>query len=64
MSAADEEKVLAGVPGKLLIGGEWVDASGGARFNVLDPATGAVLAGVADAAPEDGIRALVAAQSS
>src|SRR4051794_21903178 len=61
MSTAQEEKVLAGVPGRLLIGGEWVDASSGARFDVLDPATGAALASVADATPEDGIRALDAA---
>ena len=64
MSAADEEKVLAGVPGRLLIGGEWVDATGGGRFEVLDPSTGAVLATVADARPEDGIRALDAAASA
>lgn len=45
----------------LFIGGEWRGASNGARFSVLDPATGAVLARVADASPEDGQSALTAA---
>lgn len=45
----------------LFIGGEWRAASNGARFPVLDPATGAVLAQVADASPEDGQSALQAA---
>lgn len=61
MSAADEARVLAAVPGRLLIGGAWQDAADGARFDVQDPATGSVIASVADAAPEDGVRALDAA---
>lgn len=61
MSAADEARVLAGVPDGLLIGGEWVPSSSGARFDVLDPATGSRLASVADGTPDDGIRALDAA---
>ncbi|MBW4041004.1 MAG: NAD-dependent succinate-semialdehyde dehydrogenase [Acidobacteria bacterium] len=61
MSANDEAKLLEGLPTGLLIGGRWREATGGARFDVLDPSTGAVLAKVADAAPEDGIAALDAA---
>ena len=61
MSANEEAALLQGLPTGLLIGGEWRDASGGGRFDVLDPATGAVLASVADATPEDGIAALDAA---
>jgi succinate-semialdehyde dehydrogenase/glutarate-semialdehyde dehydrogenase len=58
---ADEARVLAAVPTKLLIGSGWVPGSGGAEFEVRDPATGAVLLRVADATPADGIRALDAA---
>jgi succinate-semialdehyde dehydrogenase/glutarate-semialdehyde dehydrogenase len=61
MTAADEAKVLADVPTGLLIGGTWQDATGAARFDVTDPATGATLLSVADATGEDGIRALDAA---
>ena len=61
MSASDEARVLAGVPTGLFIGGEWRDAAGGGRFEVLDPSTGASLASVADATPADGIAALDAA---
>lgn len=55
------EDLLAGVPTQLFIDGEWTDASDGATFDVLDPSTGAVLARVADASPEDGRRAMAAA---
>jgi succinate-semialdehyde dehydrogenase/glutarate-semialdehyde dehydrogenase len=61
-----EAAVLAAVPKQLCIGGQWVDAEGAARFDVLDPATGEVLCQVADASPADGMRALevaVAAQA-
>jgi succinate-semialdehyde dehydrogenase/glutarate-semialdehyde dehydrogenase len=61
MTANDEAKLLRGLPTGLLIGGEWREATGGGRFDVLDPSTGAVLASVADATPEDGLAALDAA---
>jgi succinate-semialdehyde dehydrogenase / glutarate-semialdehyde dehydrogenase len=61
MSANDEKALLDGLPTGLLIGGEWREATGGGRFDVLDPATGAVLASVSDATPADGIAALDAA---
>jgi len=56
-----EQSVLAAVPKQLLIGGEWRDASGGATFEVEDPATGQVLCSVADASPDDARAALDAA---
>jgi succinate-semialdehyde dehydrogenase/glutarate-semialdehyde dehydrogenase len=45
----------------LLIGGRWQDSADGRTFTVTDPANGKTLAEVADATPEDGMRALDAA---
>ncbi len=56
-----ESAIVSAVPRQLLIGGTWVDATGGATFDVLDPSTGEVLCAVADAGPDDGRRALDAA---
>jgi succinate-semialdehyde dehydrogenase/glutarate-semialdehyde dehydrogenase len=56
-----EDSVLSAVPKQLYIGGEWRDASGGATFEVEDPATGKALCSVADASPEDAKAALDAA---
>ncbi|HET8601988.1 MAG TPA: aldehyde dehydrogenase family protein, partial [Segeticoccus sp.] len=67
ITPAREQKVVEAVPKGLFIGGTWVDAEGGATFEVHDPSTGAVLCTVADATPADGRRALeaaVAAQES
>jgi len=61
VTAASEAALLADLPQGLFINGEWVPATAGATFAVRDPATGAMLAQVADASPEDGIRALDAA---
>lgn len=55
------DPALQHVPTDLFIGGEWVPAGSGARFDVDDPATGRPIASVADAGPEDGLRALQAA---
>ncbi|TIH29567.1 NAD-dependent succinate-semialdehyde dehydrogenase [Subtercola vilae] len=63
----DERTVLNAVPDRLLIGGEWVEASGGRTVEVMDPATGEVIRTIADASVADGVRALnhaVAAQQS
>ncbi|NUS94697.1 MAG: NAD-dependent succinate-semialdehyde dehydrogenase [Nocardia sp.] len=60
---ASETEVLASVPKQLWIGGP-VDATGGGTFAVHNPATGAVLAEVADGAPEDAVRALDAASAA
>ena len=48
-------------PTRLYIDGSWVESSSHAAFAVEDPATGAELAAVADATPEDGVAALDAA---
>lgn len=56
-----EKNLLAQVPTQLYIDGSWVDATGGKTIPVSDPATGEVLAHIADAQPEDGIRCLDAA---
>ena len=60
-STPSETDLLAGTPTALLIGGDRVDAEGGASFDVRDPATDEVIARVADARPADGMRALDAA---
>ncbi len=47
-----------GAPTQLMIDGRWVDASDGRTFDVDDPATGEVIATVADASVEDGLAAV------
>lgn len=67
MSTQTEQALLDSIPTGLFIGGEWIDGETGGTFDVHDPATGAVIRTIADAAPGDGIRALdaaVAAQDS
>ncbi|HET6699823.1 MAG TPA: NAD-dependent succinate-semialdehyde dehydrogenase [Nocardioidaceae bacterium] len=56
-----EATVVERVGKQLYVGGGWRDADGGATFPVEDPATGEVIAEVADATPEDGRAALDAA---
>ncbi|MFD1214339.1 NAD-dependent succinate-semialdehyde dehydrogenase [Arthrobacter sp. GCM10027362] len=60
-TAAREAELLAKVPTGLLINGEWRDASDGGTFDVIDPATGNVLATLASATSEDALAALDAA---
>jgi succinate-semialdehyde dehydrogenase/glutarate-semialdehyde dehydrogenase len=55
-----ERTALDAVPKKLFIGGEWVDGAEGV-FAVEDPSTGDTIAEVADAGPDDALRALSAA---
>jgi succinate-semialdehyde dehydrogenase / glutarate-semialdehyde dehydrogenase len=55
-----EREIVARVPTKLWINGEWVDGSAG-TLEVHDPATGEVITEVADATADDGLRALSAA---
>ncbi|MBF6350422.1 NAD-dependent succinate-semialdehyde dehydrogenase [Nocardia flavorosea] len=57
---ASETDVLDSVPKQLWIGGP-VDATGGGTFAVHNPANGEVIAEVADATPQDSVRALDAA---
>ncbi|HYG99162.1 MAG TPA: betaine-aldehyde dehydrogenase [Terriglobales bacterium] len=49
-------------PGKLFIGGEWRDASGGKTFETINPATGEVLTQVAEANASDVDAAIQAAR--
>lgn len=57
----DERELIDSIPTQLWIGGEAVDAEGGATFPVYNPATGEPITHVADATPADAIRALDAA---
>lgn len=61
MSTISESELLAQVPSQLYINGKWVDAAGGKTVDVHDPATGLVIKSIADASPEDGMKALDAA---
>ena len=58
---AATERFLA-APKRLLIGGEWRDAADNKTFETFDPATGEVLAHVAEASEEDVNRAVAAAR--
>ncbi len=49
-----------GVEERLLIGGEWVEAAGGGRFDVTDPANGDLVGSVPDAGATD-VRAAIEA---
>lgn len=60
----DVKKLIGSVPTGLFIGGEWRDAEGGKTLEVTNPATGEVLAKVADASPADGDAALTAAAAA
>jgi succinate-semialdehyde dehydrogenase/glutarate-semialdehyde dehydrogenase len=53
-----------GVNEQLLIGGEWVDASSGARFDIGDPATGEIVGSMPDAGEEDVRQAIDAAAAA
>jgi aldehyde dehydrogenase (NAD+) len=50
--------------GSLLIGGEWVEAASGRRFETVNPSTGEVISSVAEAGPEDVDRAVRAARAA
>ena len=57
---ARESELLARVPDGLFIGGRW-EAGAREQIEVQDPATGRVIKRIANATPEDGMRALDAA---
>jgi aldehyde dehydrogenase (NAD+) len=57
-------RFLGGTPKKLLINGEWVDALSGKTFETINPATGEVLAHVAEADAADVDRAVKAARAA
>jgi succinate-semialdehyde dehydrogenase / glutarate-semialdehyde dehydrogenase len=52
------------VPTDLYLGGKWVEASDGGRFDVLDPATGEVIASVANGTVDDALACVDAAASA
>jgi acyl-CoA reductase-like NAD-dependent aldehyde dehydrogenase len=67
MAIAEDLEVapfLKSQPKKLFIGGRWVESLSGKTFETLDPATGEVLARVAEADGEDVNRAVAAARKS
>ncbi len=67
MAIAEELEItpfLKGQPKKLFIGGKWVESASGKTFETLDPATGKVLAQVAEAGAEDADRAVAAARKA
>jgi succinate-semialdehyde dehydrogenase/glutarate-semialdehyde dehydrogenase len=53
-----------GAPTQLLLAGHWVDASDHLTFEVDDPATGEVIAEVANGSVEDGLAAVTAASEA
>jgi len=59
-----ESELLAKVPDRLFIGGEWVESTSGRSIDVHDPATGLVIKTIADASVEDGTAAVDAAAAT
>src|SRR6266851_10298711 len=57
-------KHFLGTPRKMLIDGKWVEAASGKTFPVYNPATGEVLAHVAEGDKEDIDRAVQAARKA
>ncbi len=55
---------LDGKPKRLLIGGHWVDALSGETFDSVNPATGKVIAQLAEGGAEDVDRAVAAARTA
>jgi phenylacetaldehyde dehydrogenase len=58
------QRGLAAAPRRNFIGGQWVEAASGRTFDVLNPATGRVLARCADSGAEDVDRAVAAARKA
>lgn len=61
-TATTPSAFLAQRPIKMLIGGQWVEATSGKTFDTINPSTGQVLAKVAQADAEDIDRAVAAAR--
>jgi succinate-semialdehyde dehydrogenase/glutarate-semialdehyde dehydrogenase len=64
MSTITLSPETVGVPTQLLVGGSWMDSSDRRTFDVSDPASGEVIAAVADASVEDGLAAVSAASAA
>ncbi len=56
--SSDETRVLSAVRTDLYLGGVWTPAASGRTVPVEDPATGEVIAEIADAGPDEGLEAL------
>src|SRR5256885_10066711 len=56
------QNFLAGGPGKLLIGGDWLPAKSGKTFAAINPATEEIIGHAAEGAREDVDAAVVAAR--
>ena len=59
-----ESELLAKVPDRLFIGGEWVASTSGRSIEVHDPSTGLVIKTIADASVGDGAAAMDAAAAA
>ena len=55
---------LDGKPKRMLIGGKWLEAASGKTFETRNPATGELLANVAEGDAEDIDRAVAAARAA
>src|SRR4029078_7318572 len=55
---------FVGAPRKMLIGGRWLEAASGKTFPTYNPATGEVLAQVAEGNSVDVDRAVIAARNA
>lgn len=64
MTIATDTALLDTVPRGLFIGGAWRASTSGAMLGVTNPATGQVIAEIADATVEDGMAALDAADAA
>lgn len=64
MTIATDTALLDTVPRGLFIGGAWRASASGATLGVTNPATGQVIAEIADATVEDGMAALDAADAA
>ena len=62
LMASPTHPFLDGTVKKLMIGGQWVDAASGSTFETINPATGQVLARVAEGGEADIDRAVAAAR--
>jgi len=62
--APDTHALLDWFPHRMLIGGTWREASDGATIDVLDPASGEIVATVPSGTVEDGLAAVDAAEQA
>jgi acyl-CoA reductase-like NAD-dependent aldehyde dehydrogenase len=62
--SAPAREFLSRAPGRLLVGGEWIEPSDGRSFETLDPATGEAIVEVAQAGAADVDRAVGGARAA